>query len=192
MYSKMKKEITESQVNFCNTSQISVPVSSVNWQNLVNWGRERVQGRNSFPQRSTPSSRALYCSPFLGQKTHSPCKTTKYRSWWKTMRALEKKSSRLQMLPAVPICAGASSRRGSHWRAKSHTVGCPSSIYMNICVASNSGPKANLWLVEEGFLLQRCSPQAFVFTKPYLIGMNWGTASRQDTTLTTRMVISFV
>lgn len=30
MYSKMKKEITESQVNFCNTSQISVPVSSVN------------------------------------------------------------------------------------------------------------------------------------------------------------------
>lgn len=53
MYSKMKKkkEITESQLSFFNSSQISVSISSLKLTKSSELGkRERLQGRNSFLQ----------------------------------------------------------------------------------------------------------------------------------------------
>ena len=76
-----RKYVSESLVNFCNTSQRNIPVSSFKLTKSSELEKEeRVQGRNSFPQRSTPSSRSPFYSPFLGQKTHPPHKSIKYGS----------------------------------------------------------------------------------------------------------------
>lgn len=103
------------------------------------------------------------------------------RQWEHWGEKKKKKTTRLRMLPAVPVCTGVSSWRGSWWRVKATHQSLPNISIQEHLRCIYLGPKANLCLVEEGSLLQHHSPQPFRITKPYLIGMNWGTASQQDT-----------
>lgn len=141
-----QKKTPESQLNFFNSSWISFSISSLKLTKSTELGKRwGLQGRKSFLQRVFQAH--LHFTVVLSwdrksiQNVNLLNRGVYKRQWEYCGVKKKKKKKRHWMSPAVPqsLFAPVSLLRGCQQRGKLGTMGCPSPIYINICVASTWG-----------------------------------------------------